>query len=154
MRSMLRAALPLLSVGAVACGNGNPGSTPTPSPTPSAPPSVLEHHAGPRRSGLYTLPTLTRAAAATMHMDSSFAGIVKGDVYAQPLYVPNGPGGHGTFFVATEDDEVDALDEATGATIWSRSLGTAAPRTGAGCGSGSRARRRSTSRAARSTSRP
>ena len=128
MRLLLLAAAPLLSIGAVACGND------TPSPTPSGPPSVLEHHAGPRRSGLYVTPTLTRAAAGTMQIDSTFAGIVNGDVYAQPLYVADGPGGHGAFYVVTEADEVDAIDEATGGTLWTRSLGTPARRTGAGCG--------------------
>ncbi len=131
---MLRAAPLLLSILAVACGSNSAAPTPTPTPTPSGPPSVLEHHAGGRRNGLYVMPTLTRTAAASLSVDPAFAGIVKGDVYAQPLYVPNGPGGHGTFFVATENDEVDALDEATGALVWSRALGTPAGRTGAGCG--------------------
>jgi hypothetical protein len=133
MRLKVRAAALLLAIGVVACGN-DASPTPTPTPTPSAPSSVLEHHAGPRRNGLYVMPTLTRAAAATMQLDPSFSGIVTGDVYAQPLYVADGPGGHGTFYVATEDDEVDAIDEATGARIWTRSLGHATPRTGAGCG--------------------
>jgi hypothetical protein len=134
MRLTWQAAVPLLSIGVVACGSNATSPTPEPTPTPTPPVAVLEHHAGPRRQGLYLEPTLTRAVAATMQLDPSFAGIVKGNVYAQPLYVADGPGGRGTFFVATEDDEVDAIDEATGATVWTRSLGPPAPRTGAGCG--------------------
>jgi hypothetical protein len=132
MRLILRAALWPLSIGMLACGND--ATSPAPKPTPSAAPAVLEHHAGPRRNGRYVQPTLTRAAAATMQLDPSFGGIVKGNVYAQPLYVADGPGGRGTFFVATEDNELDAIDEATGARVWTRTLGPATPRTGAGCG--------------------
>ncbi len=134
MRLRLPAAVPLLSLGAFACGSSATSPNPPVTPTPVPLASILEHHAGPLRQGLYLQPALTRAAAATFGRDPSFAGIVKGNVYAQPLYVADGPGGQGTFYVATEDNEVDAIDEATGATVWTRSLGPAAPRTGAGCG--------------------
>jgi outer membrane protein assembly factor BamB len=69
-----------------------------------------------------------------MHHDASFAGAVDGNVYAQPLYVANGVGGRGTFYVVTESNGVFALDEATGASVWSRTLGSPAGRSGAGCG--------------------
>ena len=62
-----------------------------------------------------------------MHKDATFKGTVDGNVYAQPLYVDDGPGGKGIFIVATENDNVYALDE-TGAQVWSRPLGTPAAR--------------------------
>jgi hypothetical protein len=95
--------------------------------------SVLQHHTHATRDGAYVEPLLTKTAAATMHLDPSFAGTVHGHVYAQPLYVESGPGGKGTFFVATEDDDVVALDESTGAMVWTTHLGTAAASTGV-CG--------------------
>jgi len=51
---------------------------------------------------------------------------VDGDVYAQPLVYRS------TVYVATENDSVYALNAATGAVIWQRSLGTAVPSTGTG----------------------
>jgi hypothetical protein len=39
-------------------------------------------------------------------------------VYAQPLYVVDGPGGAEAFVVATEDNHVTTYNAATGATIW------------------------------------
>ena len=129
-----RTAALLLSSCAAACGSSTTPARGSPTPSPVVPASVLEHHNGPRRDGLYLQPTLTRAAAAAMQLDATFDGRFSGNVYAQPLYVANGPGGHGTFYVATEDDEVLALDEANGSILWRRTLGTPAQRTGAGCG--------------------
>lgn len=85
--------------------------------------SVLEHHGGPRRSGVYADATLTRTSAATFHVDASFQAPVTGAVYAQPLYLVGGPGGKDVVIVATEGNEVAALDAATGAAIWTRNLG-------------------------------
>ncbi len=131
MRTRCPAAGLLLSIGVAACGGATTtASTATPGPGSS----VLEHHNGPRRDGQYVQPALTRAAAAAMQLDTSFAGAFSGDVYAQPLYVANGPGGRGVFYVVTESDGVFALDEASGTVVWQKSLGTPAQRTGAGCG--------------------
>jgi outer membrane protein assembly factor BamB len=69
-----------------------------------------------------------------MQLDTSFNGSLHGNVYAQPLYVANGPGGFGTFYVVTESNNVYALDELTGTPRWSQTLGAAAGETGAGCG--------------------
>jgi hypothetical protein len=91
-------------------------------------------HKSVTRDGVYIEPTLTKAVAASMHLDSSFAATVSGNVYAQPLYVPNGPGGKGTFIVATESNVVSALAEADGNTLWTRTVETPANATGAGCG--------------------
>src|SRR5262249_23618669 len=66
--------------------------------------AVTMLHKSVTRDGLYIEPTLTKAVASGMHVDSSFRATVTGNVYAQPLYVPNGPGGQGTFIVATESN--------------------------------------------------
>jgi hypothetical protein len=96
--------------------------------------SVLQFHNHINRDGTFVDPALTHAAASSMHLDTSFAGATPGHVYAQPLYIESGPAGRGTFFVATENNDVYALDEATGAVVWKRNVGTPAARTGAGCG--------------------
>jgi outer membrane protein assembly factor BamB len=130
------AAALMMTAAALACGGGSQPVSVGPSTTPPGPPSasVVQHHNNPTRDGLYVQTTLTRAAAATMQRDSTFAGTVQGNVYAQPLYVENGPGGKGTFYVVTESNTVHALDEATGNPVWTKTLGTPAPVTGAGCG--------------------
>jgi outer membrane protein assembly factor BamB len=102
--------------------------------TPPAGASVLQFHNHINRDGLFVDPALTRAAAETMHVDAGFAGVVEGNLYASPLYVENGPAGSGAFYVATESNDVYALDESTGRPIWHANLGTAALRTGTGCG--------------------
>jgi hypothetical protein len=71
-----------------------------------------------------------------MVRDNSFAGGLAGDVYAQPLFVANGPGGTGIFIVVTESDTVYALNESTGQVVWQVVVGTPAGDTGAGAGCG------------------
>ena len=96
--------------------------------------SVLEHHNGPQRTGLYVDPTLTKASAATFHLDPTFQAAVSGAVYAQLLYFAAGPGGKDVLIVATEQNVVAALDAATGAAVWSRTLGAPVPLSQLPCG--------------------
>jgi len=63
-------------------------------------------------------PVFTQTAAATTHVLTSFIGMVTTDVYSQPLYVVNGPGGAEAFVVATEDNHVTTYNATTGAMIW------------------------------------
>lgn len=78
--------------------------------------SVLQHHRSPARDGVYTVPGLTKAAAATLRLDPAFNATVNGNVYAQPLYLDRGGKGD-LLIVATESNEVSALDAETGALI-------------------------------------
>src|SRR5262249_36653535 len=55
-------------------------------------------------------------------------------VYAQPLYVEDGPGGVPVLIVATESNAVVALDAIYGAQVWQISLGTPVPRSQLPCG--------------------
>src|SRR5262249_50047745 len=105
---------------------------------PSAGQSVLMHHNHMNRDGLFIDAKLTKAAAATMHNDSAFTGKITGKAYATPLYlapgvVPALNGGKGAIFVATETNDVYALDESTGAEAWHVNLGAPG---GPGCGNG------------------
>ncbi len=96
--------------------------------------SVLQFHNHINRDGFYVDGALTEAKAATFALDSTFSGQISGNVYASPVYVENGPGGKGTFYVATEDATVFALDETTGQVTWQKNVGMSASNTGAGCG--------------------
>jgi hypothetical protein len=134
--------------GAAACGGGGndagndagaggPDSAGGDSGVDSGPPvgaSVLEMHNHINRDGLYVDPALTATAAKTMHLDATFDGTVTGHVYASPLYVESGPGGKGAFYVATESNDVYALDETSGKPVWHENVGPPAQQSGAGCG--------------------
>jgi len=96
--------------------------------------SVLQFHNHVNRDGFFVDAAITKASAATVHRDTSFSGTIQGNVYASPLYVENGPKGKGALYVATESNDVYALDEATGAPVWHQNMGKAPSNTGAGCG--------------------
>src|SRR6185312_3604173 len=98
--------------------------------------SVLERNKHPNRDGNFLQPTLTKAAAATLAADTTFnsGATFTGDVYASLLYMQNGPNGKGAFFTVTDSNTVYALDETTGATIWSKGIGSAPSKTGVSCG--------------------
>jgi hypothetical protein len=110
--------------GARRASSGSGVSSPTGSPV-GAP--VLQFHNHATRDGVYVDPRMTTAAAAAMHLDTSFRPRLDGNVYAQPLYVDDGPGGQPVFIVATENNNVYALDM-TGAQQWMRAIGAPAAR--------------------------
>ncbi len=95
---------------------------------------VLEHHAGPRRLGVYTDPELTRSAAAKVRLDSGFRAALPGAIYAQPLYVPGQAGGRDLLVAASEENAVGAFDPITGKAVWTRTLGTPVPLSALPCG--------------------
>jgi hypothetical protein len=78
------------------------------------------------RVGAYVAPNLTRAAAATMRLDPSFAPSYTGNAYAQPLYL-DGMGGTDMVLAVTEANQVSAFNAANGAMIWQRTLGAPQP---------------------------
>jgi outer membrane protein assembly factor BamB len=96
--------------------------------------NVTEYHNHDSRDGLYVDPTFTRAAAANLKRDLSFNGSISGNVYAQPLYIENGPGGKPMIIAVTESDNAYALDADDGSIIWQTNLGTPVPRSSLPCG--------------------
>ncbi|HYY52386.1 MAG TPA: hypothetical protein VE755_05925, partial [Myxococcales bacterium] len=96
--------------------------------------SVLQHHNDAARSGVYVDASLTRAAAVQLRQDAAFNATVAGIIYAQPLYWDGGEGGQDLLLVATQNNEVIALDPLTGSRIWSRTLATPAVRAELPCG--------------------
>jgi outer membrane protein assembly factor BamB len=95
--------------------------------------SVVTYHGDPARSGHYVVPGLTWERARQVRSDSAFRAEVAGHVYAQPLYWKPSAG-PGVVVVATEDNVVQAVNAATGAPVWRRSLGAPVPRSDLPCG--------------------
>jgi PQQ-like domain len=85
--------------------------------------TVLTYHGALDRSGRYVMPDLTYGRARGLRPDFSFDASYRGEVYAQPLLWRDPKTGAGELIVATEEDEVYAFDEKTGAQIWMRTLG-------------------------------
>ena len=79
--------------------------------------SVLLARNHPNRDGLFENTGISKTSLPSMQRDGTFAGTVSGAVFGSPLYVENGPQGHGAFFLATESNNVYALDEATGTPL-------------------------------------
>jgi PQQ enzyme repeat len=86
--------------------------------------NVTQEHNNLSRDGLYIDSAFTPSAAANVTRDLNFDGTISGNVYAQPLYIENGPGGAAMIIVATESNNVYALDALTGSVIWQRHVGT------------------------------
>jgi hypothetical protein len=99
--------------------------------------SVLERNNHPSRDGHFVQPTLTRTAAARMALDASFAATYTGAVMGGLLYFNGDAGGPAVFVAVTNGNDVYALDEASGAIVWTRNLGTPASKSGVtGCDGG------------------
>ena len=94
--------------------------------------SMFHNHES--RDGLYVDPAFSRTAAAGLKRDTNFNGSISGHVYAQPLYIENGPGGKALIIAATEANNVYALDAADGTVIWQKQVGAAVPLSNLPCG--------------------
>jgi outer membrane protein assembly factor BamB len=108
----------------------------SPEPEVDAGHSVLRHHKNRNRDGLYVEPTFTKAAIGTLHKVTTFnatLGDPNDNVYAQPLFV-DGLGGQDLVIVATEGNNVYALDATTGTQVWAKNVGTPVPQSDKPCG--------------------
>src|ERR1700688_2227413 len=99
-----------------------------------ADPSILTYHGSLDRAGNYVMPGLTYERARGLRLDPSFNATFPGEVYAQPLLWREPETGAGVLIVATEEDEIYAFDENTGAQKWMRKLGEPVQSTGFRCG--------------------
>jgi hypothetical protein len=104
------------------------------SPQAPAEGNVLTYHGAADRSGTYKVQGLTWDRAKSVRLDEAFRPHITGHVYAQPLYWRPQGSDSGRLLVASEDNNIDALDASTGAQIWSRSLGNPVPRSALRCG--------------------
>jgi outer membrane protein assembly factor BamB len=85
--------------------------------------NVTQFHNHDSRDGLYVDSAFTQSAAANLTRDLNFDGTIVGNVYAQPLYIDDGPGGRPTIIAVTESNNVYALDAVDGSVIWERNVG-------------------------------
>ncbi len=96
--------------------------------------SVLGYHGSPDRSGNFIVSALNWERARLLHLDASFHPQFPGHLYSQPLYWQPPGSGSGMLIVATENDEVRAIDARSGNQIWTRSLGRPVPLSTQPCG--------------------
>jgi hypothetical protein len=99
----------------------------------SSPGAVLTYHNDDTRQGAFTEETvLTPANVKAAMFGKLFAYPVDGQIYAQPLYLPQvniGGTNHEVVYVATEHDTVYAFDaKVFQPLLWSKSLGTPVPK--------------------------
>src|SRR6201998_2055324 len=85
--------------------------------------SVLAYHGSPDRGGNFIVPALNWERARSLHLDPSFHPEFAGHLYAQPLYWQPPGLATGVLIVATESDDVHAIDAKSGSQLWTRSLG-------------------------------
>jgi outer membrane protein assembly factor BamB len=86
--------------------------------------NVTQFHNHDSRDGLYVDSAFTSSAAANLARDTNFDGTIVGNVYAQPLYIEDGPCGKAMIIAVTESNNVYALDAVDGSIIWERNVGT------------------------------
>jgi hypothetical protein len=96
-------------------------------PAANAQVNVTQFHNHDSRDGLYVDSAFTQSAGANLARDLNFDGTIVGNVYAQPLYLDNGPGGRPTIIAVTESNNVYALDALDGSVIWERNVGDPLP---------------------------
>jgi hypothetical protein len=82
-----------------------------------ADPAVLTYHGALDRGGRYTVAGLTYERAQGLHLDPAFHAAIEGEVYAQPLLWHAQALNPDELIVATETNEVLALDAHTGAQV-------------------------------------
>jgi outer membrane protein assembly factor BamB len=96
--------------------------------------NVTQFHNHDSRDGLYVDPVFTQNASASLTRDLNFDGTIVGNVYAQPLYVEDGPGGRAMVIAVTESNNVYALDAVDGSIIWQQNVGAPVPLSSLVCG--------------------
>jgi hypothetical protein len=96
--------------------------------------SLLTYHGSPDRSGNFVVPALTWERARSVHLDPTFHPRISGHLYAQPLYWRPPGSASGQLLVATEDNNVYAIDAGSGRETWVRSLGRPVPLSRLECG--------------------
>jgi PQQ enzyme repeat len=112
-------------------GSGTGGAAGAP---PNSGANVLMHHKNLSRDGLYVDSAFTKAASAMLHKDTTFTATVQGPTFAQPLYFEGAAGGKNLILTATDSNQVTAFDASSGAMVWRKQIGTAAPQNQFGCG--------------------
>ena len=85
--------------------------------------SVTQRGGDSARTAHWLAPSLTKANMSKMAKDANFQANFPGEFASSPLFVAGATAGSGRFFAATTENDVFALDELTGATIWKHNIG-------------------------------
>jgi hypothetical protein len=110
-----------------AAGTGGSGGSSGGDAGPSV--SVLQYHNNASRDGVYIDPVITKAAAATMHVDTTFAMATHmGPVFAQPLYLASNGTVPDLVIVATNQNHLVGFNATSGAKVYDQLLGTPVPK--------------------------
>jgi len=80
--------------------------------------NVTQFHNHSSRDGLYIDSAFTQSAAANLTRDLNFDGTIDGDVYAQPLYIDDGPNGRPTIIAVTESRLTPWMAPSSGSGTW------------------------------------
>ncbi len=121
----------------VTTGTASTGSTSSTGASMDVGDSVLQHHKNATRDGVYVQSSFSKTGVATMNVDTSFNAMLPDPddaVYAQPLFVDGGTMGKDLVIVATEANNVYALEGENGSTAWKTNLGTPVPLSAMSCG--------------------
>ncbi len=121
----------ILLLVATGCGGGGQSSPTTPQqgiqdgpPASFTPTAVTTFHNNNARTGANLTETwLTPSNVSAATFGKRAAITVQGDIFAQPLYVPGvtaGQGSHNLIIVATEHDQVYAIDADTHQIVWQK----------------------------------
>ena len=117
--------------GGINGGDGGPTPDAGPFDAGSHPSDVLTHRRDLMRGGVYIDPSLTKAAVmSNMKVDPNFAPTISANTYSQPLFMEAAIDGGDVLFVATEGNDVYALDPLSGRQIWSTHVGAPASKSG------------------------
>jgi hypothetical protein len=90
--------------------------------------SVTQRGGDSARTAHWVNAALTTENVGKMALDADFKATFTGEMSAVPLFLAGTTPGKGIFFAATTQNDVYALDETTGATLWTKNIG--AQRTG------------------------
>jgi PQQ enzyme repeat len=85
--------------------------------------SVTQRGGDSARTSHWVAASLTKANMSKMALDSTFKANFAGEFASSPLFLPGATAGMGRFYVATTENDVYALDETTGATVWKHNIG-------------------------------
>jgi hypothetical protein len=87
--------------------------------------SVTQRGGDSARTAHWVNAALTTANVSKMALDANFKATFTGEMTAVPLFLAGATPGKGMFFAVTTQNDVYALDETTGATLWTTNIGAA-----------------------------
>jgi hypothetical protein len=85
--------------------------------------SVTQRGGDSARTSHWIAASLTKANMSKMALDANFKATFAGEFAGSPLFLAGATTGSGRFYAATTENDVFALDETSGATVWKHNIG-------------------------------